>query len=73
MIKIIFKFIGGFILGAFLAFLLTYAFGFLMESMNVSLYDSERDQQRNFNIYIGFSIVVALVTGYFTTKIGRKN
>jgi MFS family permease len=73
MIKIIFKFVGGFVIGAFFAFLIVYAFGLLMENMNVSLYDSESDQQRNFNIFIGLSLVVALITGYLATKFGRKN
>ena len=73
MIKIIFKFVVGFIIGAFFAFLLVYAFGLLMENMSVSLYNSESDQQRNFNIFIGFSLVVALITGYLATKFGGEN
>lgn len=73
MITNTFKFLGGFIFGAILAFLLTYTFGLIMESMSLSLYDSESDQQRNFNIFIGFAFVTALITGYLATKVGNKN
>ena len=73
MIKIIFKFLGGFIIGSIIAFFITYAFGYAMEIMQVRLYDSEADQQRNFNIYIAFTLLVAIVCGYITTKIGKKN
>lgn len=73
MIKIISKFLGGFIIGAIMAYFITYLFGYVMEMMQVRLYDSEADQQRNFNIYIAFTLFVAIVCGYITTKIGKKN
>ena len=73
MIKTTLKFIVGFIFGAVLAYLLTYLFGFAMESMNIVLYDSESDQQRNFNIFFGFMIVLAIIFGFLATKIGSKN
>lgn len=73
MIKIIFKFLGGFIIGAIMAFFIVYIFGYAMEMMQVRLYDSEADQQRNFNIYIAFTLIVAIACGYVTTKIGKKN
>ena len=72
MIKLILKFIGGFIVGSILAFILVYAFGYVMESMNISLYNSESDQQRNFNIYLIFTLFLAMISGYFATKIGNK-
>jgi len=72
MIKIIFKFLGGFIFGAIIAFFITYVFGYMMEIMQVRLYDSEADQQRNFNIYIAFTIIIAIITGFLATKIGKK-
>jgi integral membrane sensor domain MASE1 len=72
MIKIILKFIGGFIVGSILAFAFVYVFGSIMESLNVSLYNSESDQQRNFNIYFIFTLLLATVSGYFATKIGNK-
>ncbi|MCP4486516.1 MAG: hypothetical protein GY820_04240 [Gammaproteobacteria bacterium] len=73
MIKTIFKFIGGFLFGAIIAFAVAYTFGSLMESMNIALYDSEAEQQRNFNIFLGFSICNALLFGYLGTKLGKKN
>ncbi len=72
MIKTIIKFLGGFIVGGIFAFALVYAFGFIMQSLNISLYSSESDQQRNFNIYLIFSLLLATVSGYFATKIGNK-
>lgn len=73
MIKIIFKFLGGFIIGVIIAFFITYGFGYVMEIMQVSLYDSEADLQRNLNIYIAFTLLVAIACGYISTKIGKKN
>jgi len=73
MIKITLKFIGGFLIGTILVFIITYAFGYIMESMNIGLFDSERDQQRNFNIFIGFTIIIAIISGYLATKFGNKN
>ena len=72
MIKIILKFIGGFIVGSILAFAIVYVFGSIMESLNVSLYNSESDQQRNFNIYLIFTLLLATISGYLATKIGNK-
>jgi len=72
MIKLISKFIGGFIVGCVIAFILVYTFGTIMESMSISLYNSESDQQRNFNIYLLFTLVVAIISGYISTKIGNK-
>jgi len=72
MIKIILKFTGGFFVGCVLAFILVYTFGFIMESLSISLYDSESDQQRNFNIYLLFTLFLAVISGYIATKIGNK-
>ena len=72
MIKIILKFIGGFIVGSILAFAILYVFGSIMESLNVPLYNSESDQQRNFNIYLIFTLLLATISGYLATKIGNK-
>jgi len=72
MIKTIIKFIGGFIAGSIVAFILLYAFGYFMESMNISLYNSESEQQRNFNIFLIFTFVLAIISGYFATKISNK-
>ncbi len=72
MIKLLIKFLGGFIIGAIIALLVTYAFGYVMEAMQIRLYDSEADQQRNFNIFIAFTLLTAVAVGYFATKLGKK-
>jgi CDP-diglyceride synthetase len=72
MIKTISKFIGGFITGSIVAFILAYTFGYFMQSMNISLYASESEQQRNFNIFIIFTLALAIMSGYIATKIGNK-
>lgn len=71
-IKII-KFIVGFFVGGLIAFALTHTFGLTMEALDISLYDSESDQQRNFNIFILFLLIVGVLGGYFATKIGKNN
>ena len=68
-----FKFMAGFVAGIIIVFALTYAVGTTLEAMSISLYDSESDQQRNFNIYIVCSLAVALLTGYIATRVGEKN
>ena len=73
MIKTAAKFVGGFVLGAILAFVIAYAFGLGMEALNIRLYESEADQQRNYNLFIGFEFLVAMLTGFFATRIGAKN
>ena len=72
MTKVILQFIAGSLFGVIAALVVAYSFGFLMDSMGVSLYSSESDQQRNFNIFLGFTIFLALVFGYLGTKIGAK-
>lgn len=69
----IIKFIMGFVVGGVVAFVLSYAFGIAMEEMNISLYDSESDQQRNFNIFILFSLISAIFCGYLFIRVGRKS
>ena len=69
MIKVIVKFILGFVGGCVVAYFLTYAFGMLMNMIGLQLFDSESDQQRNFNIFIIFTLLVAIVSGYLATKI----
>ena len=73
MIKIILKFIGGFFTGVILVFIIAYAFGYIIESMGIVLFESESDQQRNFNLFIGITVIGAIFFGYLATKIGNKN
>ncbi len=61
-----------FILGAFIGvvscFLLLYATGSVLEHFGIRLYDSELEQQRNFNLFLLVSVVFATVSGYFFAK-----
>ncbi len=52
------------------SFCLAYASGYILENMGVILYESESDQQRNFNIFIILSLVVSLVFGWLSVKYG---
>jgi len=72
MIKIITKFILGFIVGSITVFLLVYAFGYILETVGIVLYDSESDQQRNFNIVMVVWLMSSILAGYIATKLGKK-
>lgn len=72
MMKQIVKFISGFILGSCALFGLVYLFGFLLSAGGIVLFDSESDQQRNFNIVLVLWLVVALASGWGMTRIGSK-
>ena len=72
MMKHIVKFISGFILVSCALFVLVYLFGFLLSAGGIVLFDSESDQQRNFNIVLVLWLVVALASGWGMTRIGSK-
>jgi len=62
-VKKILFFILGVIVGGITSFMLIYASGFLIESLGMILYESEADQQRNFNYFIIFSAIFAIGGG----------
>ena len=72
MIKIIIKFIIGFFVGSLIVFSLTYLFGYIVGEMGIRLYDSESDQQRNFNIVFIAWLIISITSGYFALKMGKK-
>ena len=72
MIKIIAKFILGFLVGSIAVFLLTYALGYILDASGIVLYDSESDQQRNFNIVMVAWLIISIIAGYLATKLGKK-
>ena len=53
----------GFALATLAYFGLVYIAGMLAENLGVTLYNSEPDQQRNFNIVMSFWIILSTVTG----------
>ncbi len=72
MIKKIIKFIIGFFVGSLIVFLFTYLFGYIVGEMGIRLYESESDQQRNFNIVFIVWLTISIIFGYFSSKMGRK-
>ena len=72
MIKTSLKFIIGFVLGSIALFVLIYIAGFTLDAAGITLFDSEDDQQRNFNIIMILWLVVAFASGGLTIKIGNK-
>ena len=61
-------FISGFIAGLIIVFVFFYALGHGLEYLDIQLYESESDQQRNFNIYVVTSLVVGLLVGYLFNR-----
>ncbi len=61
-------FILGAILGVVACFLLLYATGSILDFLGISLYKSEMEQQRNFNIFLVVSAISAIISGYIFTK-----
>ena len=68
MIKNLFLFIGGFIVASIAYFVFAYSIGMTLESLEISLYASEADQQRNFNIVIILWLFLALIGGWLFAK-----
>lgn len=58
----------GAILGVAVCFFLLYVTGSVLEHFGIRLYESELDQQRNFNLFLLASAVSAIVSGYFFAK-----
>lgn len=65
--KVIFFLIGS-IVGIVVCFAVLYVSGSIFESLGIQLYESESDQQRNFNIFLIASVISALISGYYFAK-----
>ena len=72
MISSIVKFISGFFIGTLLVFAITYSVGLLLENIGIVLYDSESDQQRNFNFFVLIWLILSITSGYLATKLWKK-
>lgn len=57
-----------FIMYTFVYFGLVYAIGYIATMLGYSLYDSESDQQRNFNIVVGFWFVSAIFISFLFSR-----
>ncbi len=63
-------FLAGAVAGMLISFCLAYASGYILENIGIILYESESDQQRNFNIFIILSLAVSLISGWLSVKYG---
>jgi hypothetical protein len=61
-------FILGTIVGLLTCFALLYLSGSIFEYFGLRFYESESDQQRNFNVFLVVSIICSLITGYLFAK-----
>lgn len=68
MMKSIVIFMLSFLVSSALFFAFIYVLGYLIEQLGISLYESEADQQRNFNVVIASWIVIAMLVSAFYTK-----
>jgi len=73
MIRLLFKFSVGFVIGSIAIFLIIYGAGSVLENYGVVLYESESDQQRNFNIAILIWLVFSSIVGYLSAKSSNKS
>lgn len=65
--KVTFFLIGA-LVGIVVCFAILYVSGSVLENFSIQLYESESDQQRNFNIFLITSAISALASGYFFAR-----
>ncbi|MCF6363369.1 MAG: hypothetical protein L3J88_08510 [Gammaproteobacteria bacterium] len=58
----------GMIVGLIISFALVYLSGTLVEYFNIQLYESESEQQRNFNIFLVISMMFSFLAGLLFVK-----
>ncbi len=58
----------GIIVGLIISFALVYLSGTLFEYFNIQLYESESEQQRNFNIFLVISMMFSFLAGLLFVK-----
>ena len=68
MIKRLLWFFVGFLGSSIIYFSLVYIFGLALSNFEINLYNSESDQQRNFNIVMGTWLLFGIVGGWFLSK-----
>ena len=73
MIKLLVKFFVGFVIGSITVISIIYGLGILLENLDIVLYESESDQQRNFNVSVFIWLVFSSVTGYLSAKSWNKS
>ncbi len=68
MIKKLALFLVGALVGVAVCWALVYLSGMMFEYLGVRLYESEAEQQRNFNVVLLLSAIAFLVGGVLATK-----
>lgn len=58
----------GIIASSVVFFLVLYAVGYSLEVMEISLYSSESEQQRNFNIVLASWAFISLASGWYLSS-----
>lgn len=61
-------FVLGVITGLIVCFTVLYLSGSIFEYFGIRFYESESDQQRNFNLFLVVSAICSLISGYFFVK-----
>lgn len=61
-------FLLGTAVGLAICILLVYLSGIILEYMGIQLYESEADQQRNFNIVLVVAVIASVFGGLFFAK-----
>lgn len=67
------RFAAGFLVGWLVAFALIYLVGSGAESMGIRWFDSESDQQRNFNIVMLVCALFGVVSGVYLARRPAKD
>ena len=62
----------GVIVGILACFAVLFVSGSVFESLGIQLYESEADQQRNFNFFLIASVISGLASGYWFARILGK-
>lgn len=62
----------GCLAGILLAAVLVYLSGMAVEALGIKIYDSEFDQQRNFNLALAFTLVVAVLGAWLGYRFGKR-
>ena len=66
--KKIIYFLIGFLIGALLSISIAYLSAYILNSLGIITYQSEFDQQRNFNIFVIGALFLSLVCGFCSVK-----
>lgn len=61
-------FLIGVVVGLVSCFFIIYLSGVLLEYLGIQLYESEVDQQRNFNMFLVISAIASIVGGLLFVK-----